>query len=237
MENKQLKMLELANLEIDSKIGKDRHFSAADRKDRLKTLLGLLSVIGTALIASKAFRDMFLTISAIKDYENLTISFISLLVGVSTAVLGFFGLEKQISQHRVVGNKYIEVARKSRRLLNKMIEDIDGKEFEDEFSKLLAEYLNVNREGESCPTSDKDSQRSIKLNAAGRAKIKAQIKKSDDAALGIEHTEKTEKYLLSKLLADSLKLKMAWLLNKTFLLSDELYNKYTKQFTEDRSLG
>ncbi len=228
MDTKQLKMLELANLELDSKIGKDRHFIAADRKNLIKTMLGLLSVIGTALIASKAFKDIFSTINVIKEYETLAVSLIALLVGVSTAVLGFFGLEKQVAQHRIVGNMYIEVARKARRLLNKMIEGIDGEKFDEEFTKLLDEYLNVNREGESCPTSKSDSKHSIKLNASSRAKIKNQIKKSDDAALGITHVPARK--TLSRLTLESLKLKLAFVLNKVCILSDKHYAAYVAQF-------
>lgn len=84
--------------------------------------LGLFSVIGTAIIASKAIKEVFQAVPYISTYEALFISVVSLLVGVSTAILGFLGLEKQVSQHRLVGNMYIEVARKSRRLINRLQE-------------------------------------------------------------------------------------------------------------------
>jgi len=228
MDANRLKILELANLEIDSKIGKDRHFIAADRKSRIKTLLGLISVIGAAIIASKAFKDIFSAIEVISQYKTLAISMISLLVGVSTAVLGFFGLEKQVAQHRVVGNMYIAVARKARRLLNKMVEGLDGDGFEKEFSKLLEEYLNINREGEGCPTSKADSEGSIRLNGSLRAKIKGQIRGSDDAAFGI--TPDPVRTSLARFVSDSVKVKFAFVLNKMGILSDKYYSIYIAQY-------
>ncbi|HBO7078033.1 TPA: SLATT domain-containing protein, partial [Pseudomonas aeruginosa] len=115
-------ILELANLELDSKIGKDRHFIAADRKNNRRIVLGLFSVIGTAVIASKAIKDVFQAVPQISEYETIFISVVSLLVGVSTAILGFLGLEKQVAQHRFVGNMYIEVARKARALISRLQE-------------------------------------------------------------------------------------------------------------------
>ena len=47
-EKKENLMLEIANLELDAKIGKDRHFIASDRKNLYRIILGLISVIGTA---------------------------------------------------------------------------------------------------------------------------------------------------------------------------------------------
>lgn len=228
MNAEQLKKLEVANLEVDSKIGKDRHFIAADRKNLYKTLLGLTSVIGTALIASAAFKEALPFIDSSDAHQKLAFSALSVLVSLSTAVLGFFGLEKQVSQHRIVGNRYIEVARKARRLLNKMVEGLDGEEFEKQFNSLLLEYMEVNREGESCPTSNKDSKKSINLNSTARSKIKAQIKKSDNEALGISSIPSRQS--LMNLTADSIRLKLAWLLNKMYVLSDTHYDLYVKQF-------
>lgn len=50
--NKNKRIIEIANLEIDSKISKDRHFIAAHRKNVLRLILGIIAVIGSAFIAS-----------------------------------------------------------------------------------------------------------------------------------------------------------------------------------------
>lgn len=228
MEKNQLRLLEIANLEVDSKIGKDRHFIAADRKNFSKNILGLASVIGAALIASAAFREALPLIGLGDPQQKLAFSVLSVLVSLSTAVLGFFGLEKQVAQHRVVGNRYIEVARKSRNLINEMVDHGSGPEHGERFKELLNEYLEVNREGESCPTSARDSKRSMRLNAEARQKIKAQIKHRENDALGTNG--ETPKLSLRCMIQDSLRVKLAWILNKLYIISDQHYATYIKQF-------
>lgn len=228
MGKNQLRLLEIANLEVDSKIGKDRHFIAADRKNFSKTVLGLVSVIGAALIASAAFKEALPLVGLADPQQKLAFSVLSVLVSLSTAVLGFFGLEKQVAQHRVVGNRYIDVARKSRNLINEIIEQGEKSEHDERFKELLSEYLEVNREGESCPTSAKDSKQSMRLNAEARQKIKAQIRRLENDALGT--TGDKSKRSLRSLVKDSLCVKAAWILNKLYVISDQHYEIYIKQF-------
>mgnify|MGYP003577018083 CR=1 FL=1 len=221
-------LLELANLEVDSKIGKDRHFIAADRKNNRRIALGLFSVIGTAIIASKAIKDVFQAITPISGYESLFISIISLLVGVSTAILGFLGLEKQVAQHRLVGNMYIEVSRKARRLINRLQEGDSTETIKAEFTTILTDYLNINKEGESCPTSKKDSVKSLAQNNTSRAKIKGEIKKQDDEALQLRPPAK--KSSLKTLVINGIKIKMAQLVCFIGLISTTDRDTYIKRF-------
>lgn len=226
MEKNKYLLLELANLEVDSKIGKDRHFIAADRKNGARIKLGLFSVIGTAIIASKAIKEVFQTVPYISTYEALFISVVSLLVGVSTAILGFLGLEKQVSQHRFVGNMYIEVARKSRRLINRLQEGEPSDEIKKEFNTILTDYLSINKEGESCPTSKKDSIKSLNQNKTSRAKIKGEMKKQDETALNISTSPK--KRALRELIKRGVKIRLAQLSYKVRLISKDDFDSYTK---------
>lgn len=228
MEKYQLRLLEIANLEVDSKIGKDRHFIAADRKNFIKIILGLASVIGAALIASAAFKEALPLIGLADPQQKVAFSVLSVLVSLSTAVLGFFGLEKQVAQHRIVGNRYIEVARKSRNLINQIVEQEYKLEHSERFKELLNEYLEVNREGESCPTSARDSKQSMRLNAEARQKIKAQIKHRENAALGTNGG--APKLSLRNMVGNGLRKKVACALNKLHLISDQQYETYIKQF-------
>lgn len=227
MEKNKYLLLELANLEVDSKIGKDRHFIAADRKNGLRIKLGLFSVIGTAIIASKAIKDVFQAIPTMSIYEALFISVVSLLVGVSTAILGFLGLEKQVTQHRLVGNMYIEVARKSRRLINRLQEGEPVEEIKKEFNTILIDYLNINKEGESCPTSKKDSIKSLNQNKTSRARIKGEMKKQDEIALNLSPTPR--KKTLGALLSRSIKIRAAQFSHKIRLISTEDLDKYMNE--------
>jgi hypothetical protein len=228
MERNRYLLLELANLEVDSKIGKDRHFIAADRKNIRRIALGLFSVIGTAIIASKAIKDVFQAIPPISGYEALFISTISLLVGVSSAILGFLGLEKQVSQHRLVGNMYIEVSRKARRLINRLHEGEAVDTVKKEFQTILAEYLNINKEGESCPTSKKDSIKSLSQNNSSRAKIKGEIKKQDDQAMQL--TTPVKPLSLKKLMIDGLKIRTAQFVCWMNIISKTNRDEYLKKF-------
>ncbi|WP_018929454.1 SLATT domain-containing protein [Pseudomonas umsongensis] len=230
MDRNKYLLLELANLEVDSKIGKDRHFIAADRKNIRRIALGLFSVIGTAIIASKAIKDVFQAITPISGYEALFISTISLLVGVSTAILGFLGLEKQVSQHRLVGNMYIEVSRKARRLINRLHEGEAVDTVKSEFQTILTEYLSINKEGESCPTSKKDSIKSLTQNSSSRGKIKGEIKKQDDQAMQL--TSPPKALSLKKLVINGLKIRMAEFFCYINIISTDNRDLYLKKFEE-----
>lgn len=219
--------LEIANLEIDSKIGKDRHFAAADRKNNRRIALGLFSVIGTAIIASKAIKDIFSAIPIISQYEAVFVSIVSLLVGVSTAILGFLGLEKQVAQHRLVGNMYIEVSRKARRLINRLHEGEDVANIKDEFNSLLAEYISINKEGESCPTSEKDSRKSLNQNFASRTKIKGEIKRQDDEVMQLRPQAK--KLSLRALAMTGVKRRFAQLLCLFGIIADADKDEYLRR--------
>lgn len=227
MEKNKYLLLELANLEVDSKIGKDRHFIAADRKNGARIKLGLFSVVGTAIIASKAIKEVFQAVPSMSVYEALFVSIVSLLVGVSTAVLGFLGLEKQVSQHRLVGNMYIEVARKSRRLINRLQEGEGVDEIKAEFNNILADYLNINKEGESCPTSKKDSIKSLNQNKTSRERIKGEMKKQDEVALSLPRVQR--RMTLRELIGRGIKIRLAKLTFKVKIISKEDLEGYLEQ--------
>lgn len=186
----------MANLEIDCKIGKDRHFIAADRKNRYRIYLGLFAVIGSAIIASGIGASILSLIGGYfsdqqkwKLWEGVFVHVLPLLVGISTAILGFLGLEKQTAQHRYVGNSYIEIARKTRSIINS-ISGSDSPEQEKKFELLLNEYLEVNKEGESCPTNDRDSKKAMSMNSRRRSSIKKKVEEYDLELLGISPSPK-----------------------------------------------
>lgn len=187
------KIVEMANLEVDCKIGKDRHFISADRKNKQRIFLGLFAVIGSAAMSSGIYdHAVGLVGSYFSDshhwssWRDVLIRILPLLVGISTAVIGFLGLEKQTAQHRYVGNAYIEIARKVRSLLNSIsIENYD--ESVNKYEELLHQYLEVNKEGESSPTNDKDSIKAMKMNGAKRNAIKNRIASFETETLKLQY--------------------------------------------------
>lgn len=184
------KRLEIATLELDCKIGKDKHFNAAQRKDFLRKCFGLYAVIGSAIISSNIGKDLspFLHQCPINFSDDLTKVFASILstsVGIATAIISFLGWEKQTTQHKLVGNSYIEIARRARAILNS-INEKNFNEKEIEYQDLLKRYSHINKESESCPTNNHDITEANINNRERRKKIKEKEKEVDEKILAIK---------------------------------------------------
>jgi hypothetical protein len=181
--------LEAATLEVNCKIGKDRHFIAASRKDWWKIRLGLIAVVGTALISSSlgaALREI-MVLHMPGEYANLFAAAAPVFVGICTATVGFLGLEKQAAQHKFIGNAYVEIERKVRSLINAASE---GQAVTDEWLKGLStlseRYLAVNTEGEACPTAEVDGKKALENNSKRHRALKEKVREFDIAILGVK---------------------------------------------------
>lgn len=227
------KIIEIANLENDCKIGKDRHFIAADRKNKWRIYLGLFAVVGSAIISSGIGKSILSLLDAYIKSENwafwdATLSHIlPLLVGISTAIIGFLGLEKQTAQHRYVGNAYIEISRKARSILNE-INKVNFDQKIKEYEPLLEKYLEINKEGESCPTNSKDSFKAMNMNANRRNAIKGKITELEKDIINFTPKKKCKKMKLSKVLSNSIKIKIAYLLFSLNIIRKSDYLRYVK---------
>ncbi|WP_460206820.1 SLATT domain-containing protein [Klebsiella pneumoniae] len=227
------KIIEIANLENDCKIGKDRHFIAADRKNKWRIYLGLFAVVGSAIISSGIGKSILSLLGAYIKSENwafwdATLSHIlPLLVGISTAIIGFLGLEKQTAQHRYVGNAYIEISRKARSILNE-INKVNFDQKIKEYEPLLEKYLEINKEGESCPTNNKDSFKAMNMNANRRNAIKGKITELEKDIINFTPKKKCKKMKLSKVLSNSIKIKIAHLLFSLNIIRKSDYLRYVK---------
>ncbi|EGQ5295936.1 SLATT domain-containing protein [Enterobacter cloacae] len=227
------KIIEIANLENDCKIGKDRHFIAADRKNKWRIYLGLFAVVGSAIISSGIGKSILSLLDAYIKSENwafwdATLSHIlPLLVGISTAIIGFLGLEKQTAQHRYVGNAYIEISRKARSILNE-INKVNFDQKIKEYEPLLEKYLEINKEGESCPTNNKDSFKAMNMNANRRNAIKGKITELEKDIINFTPKKKCKKTKLSKVLSNSIKIKIAYLLFSLNIIRKSDYLRYVK---------
>lgn len=227
------KIIEIANLENDCKIGKDRHFIAADRKNKWRIYLGLFAVVGSAIISSGIGKSILSLLDAYIKSENwafwdATLSHIlPLLVGISTAIIGFLGLEKQTAQHRYVGNTYIEISRKARSILNE-INKLNFDEKIKEYEPLLEKYLEINKEGESCPTNNKDSFKAMNMNANRRNAIKGKITELEKDIINFTPKKKCKRTKLSKILSNSIKIKIAHILFSLNIIRKSDYLRYVK---------
>ncbi|WP_052234651.1 SLATT domain-containing protein [Pectobacterium brasiliense] len=228
------KIIEIINLEIDCKIGKDRHFIAADRKNRWRIELGLFAVIGSAIISSGIGNSVLSLIgSYIEDKKiwDLWASFFShvlpLLVGISTSIIGFLGLEKQTAQHRYVGNAYIEIARKTRALFNTLTDDNYETKIK-EYDYLLEKYMEINKDGESCPTNSKDSKKAMEMNKRKRNAIKKKISDFESQELNLSFAPEKRKITIAKLASDGFRKIIVKLLVKFSFISLSQYRGYIK---------
>ncbi|MCT7947598.1 SLATT domain-containing protein [Shewanella septentrionalis] len=229
------KRIEIANLEIDCKIGKDRHFIAADRKNKLRIGLGIFAVIGSAIIASGIGETFLKFLGAFLSQENnkssLFLEFLGhilpLLVGISTAIIGFLGLEKQTAQHRFVGNSYIEIARKSRSILNSINEN-NSVEKEAEYALLMEKYLDINKEGEACPTNDNDNKKAMSMNSKKREAIKSKIAEFEKETLDITEKRYEKKDSARKLIYLALKFRMVSFFAWVKLIRKSDYKRYLR---------
>lgn len=228
------KLLEIANLEVDCRIGKARHLIAADRKDRWRIYLGLFAVVGSAVISSGIGQGALMLGEvyigrgdAYTAWTGTVRHILPLLVGISTAVIGFLGLEKQTTQHRAVGNAYIEIARKARSILN----TIDSTNYAAklaEYDRLLARYLEVNKEGESCPTNDRDSQKALGMNAGRRSAIKQKIAENETTHLGLCERRPTRSPSIRTMVAKAIRTRVATALATVGLIRRSDYRKFLK---------
>ena len=57
------------------------------------------------------------------------------------------------------------------------------------FAKLLNKYLEINKEGESCPTSNKDSKKAFSQNTEGKKKLKPAIRNKKDTFLNLNSVD------------------------------------------------
>lgn len=228
------KLLEIANLEVDCRIGKARHLIAADRKDRWRVSLGLFAVIGSAVISSGigqgALKLGAVYVAQLDVYQawvDTLRHILPLLVGISTAVIGFLGLEKQTTQHRTVGNAYIAIAKKARSILN----TIDPTNYTAkllEYDRLLERYLEVNKEGESCPTNDNDSKKALSMNSGRRSAIKQKIADDENAHLGISERRIVRRLSIRQLVARAVRTRIATVLTLVGLMRKSDYRKYLR---------
>jgi hypothetical protein len=161
-------LIQLQELHCDSKIGKSRHFIAADRKVLYNKLVGLTIILINVLIGSTL-------ITTIKD-DSLKSTFISIAAFIAAsfaAIQTFFNYSKDIENHRKIGNLYLEIVRDSDNIISKYKDKfIDKDSCQKEYERLLEKYKNINKEEEICPNSNRDYRKAYKKNKDAKDRIR-----------------------------------------------------------------
>lgn len=163
--------IQLQELHCDSKIGKDRHFTAANRKNNYSRRIGLTVVLINVLIGSSvwAIFDLY----TVKTIKEILVSLLSFVAASFAAMQTFFNYSKDVDNHRKIGNLYLDIARDADDLLFKLKDQsIESAECLTQYEILVKKYKGINREGESCPNSTSDYKIAYEKNKASKEKIR-----------------------------------------------------------------
>lgn len=152
---------EIKRTKVDALYGKKKHFNAADRKRRYRLGLNIPVIVFNVLLGGSLL--FTLLEEASPEYAKIIAAICSFSAAVMVGISTFFNFSKVIEGHRKVGNKYLEVVKKSDQLLaaynDKMITD---QELTSQYEKLLELNLQTNTESESFSTKKSDYRKAQK---------------------------------------------------------------------------
>lgn len=175
-------LVQLQEIQCDSKIGKSRHFIAADRKAKYHKRLGFVVIIIGVCIGSsvtKLVQDV--------ELQKTILTLLGFLAACLSAIQTFFNFSKEIENHRKTGNLYLEIARDCDNIISKFKDGfIDSIECQKQFDEILERYKNANKEEEVCPNSDRDYKKAYKRNKASKERLRTLKNQSIYAKLGTE---------------------------------------------------
>lgn len=154
-EMQALKQIE--ELRQDAKSSKNRHFAAAERYGRYHNVCGTL----TLLIEIVLFGALLFALVEVPSslVLRLAVAVASLIVIFLTGFQTKFGFDQQAEQHRNMGNRYLAVVVKCKRLLGRH-QDLQSNATElwTELDAIREEYMLINQEAGKWPTSAKDDE-------------------------------------------------------------------------------
>ncbi|MEH0156691.1 SLATT domain-containing protein [Limibacter armeniacum] len=158
----------LKELQCDSRLNKDMHFNAAQRKHNSNKYMGITIVLINVIIGSS-----LIELLREEAFRKGLVSVISFVAAAIAAIQTFFNFSKDIENHRKIGNLYIEIAREADNLLSKLLDNyISEKEGRNGYDALLKKYHAVNKEGEAALPSKSDYQAAYKKNKEDKEAIR-----------------------------------------------------------------
>lgn len=162
-------LIQIQEIQCDSKIGKSRHFIAADRKERYSKTIGVSVMIIGVFIGSTVIKFL-----GSQDTQKVILSIVGFLSASLAGVQTFFNFSKAIENHRKTGNLYLDIARDADNLLSKFKDTfINKEECQVQFDELLSRYKQTTKEEEICPNSDRDYEKAYKKNKVIKDRLKA----------------------------------------------------------------
>jgi hypothetical protein len=147
-----------------SKLSKDRHFAAAERKGHLHALIGLPAIVinvfmgvvlGNVLQAEKP-----------PQWAPMVAVGLSFVAAALSAILTFFNFAKAAEGHRTVANRYLWISTVCEHLLlENRDQPIAPREIWAKIPELQTLYQKINEDAEALPTIGKDLQKARKKHS------------------------------------------------------------------------
>lgn len=158
--DKDILIKEIDKLEIDALYGKKKHFNASNRKHRYLRFLGVAVILINVFLGSVFFSFLTTAIPALAKWLG---AFAALIAVSLSSLQTFFNLQKQIEGHTRVANKYLSIAKASRRTKAYFLaKTISKAEFAKKIEALANQYEDTNREAVPYNINAKDYNKAQK---------------------------------------------------------------------------
>ena len=150
----------LAEMQIDAMYGKNKHFNAANRKEKLYYRIKIPLII-LSILAGGSFFFPILKGSSFAAYLP---SIITSGISIIGNILAFLKLPEEIKGHRNVANRYLDTMKKCNRLRSYLFEDAIVKDQIDRrIEDIAIEISQINKDAEAYSTNDDDFKKA-KIN-------------------------------------------------------------------------
>lgn len=151
---------QLRKIRVDALFGKKKHFNAADRKEKVNNRVGSVIVLLNIFTGSVFCYLIFDNDTDSAKYIGAFIAFTGALL---VAVRDYFNLCPQIDGHRIVANRYLELAKKCDRI-NAYILDgaLSENQIIEKIEELSSEIAEINLDANSYPTNMDDYSKAQK---------------------------------------------------------------------------
>lgn len=145
---------EIKDLEKSSRLVKNAHFLAVQRKQIVHRTLGL-SVIIVNIIIFSPFLDL-----VIPKYSAIAVKFLAIISASLAGVQTLFNYQKDVELHLNAGDKYANIYHRVGVLLAKYTDGlIEQNDFIKEFEVLFKDYLDANTQYKACIPSTNDYEK------------------------------------------------------------------------------
>lgn len=159
---------EIKRIRAEARIGKKKHFNAADRKDRVHTNLGWPVVLINVLLGSLLFTLLTRDGSQTADCFKWAGALLAFLGAALAALQTYFDYATVAAGHRSVAQAYLSLMRECRRVLATLaVAPEAADDLAEMVSSLSRRYDEITEQAQGYPTSAKDYQRARQGEASG----------------------------------------------------------------------